>query len=48
MLVPIVVKGALKVHLGPRHNHSLIIGPCLPRHAPCLRGATALLFLSRV
>ena len=30
----IVLKGALKVCLGSRRNHSLVIVPCLPKHAP--------------
>ena len=34
-----VLKSALKAVLGSRHNHSLVIEPCLPRHALYRRGA---------
>ena len=32
----IILKGMLKAYLGPKHNHSLVVAPCLSIHAPCL------------
>ena len=31
----IILKGMLKAYLGTRHNHSLVVAPCLSIHAPC-------------